>query len=263
MRKLFLAALAVFLVATAGRAADTHDKIVLDLIAQFKDPKNTPEVRSTAIRALGAMGWPGRSAVPELIKLLESPQERKSATEVVGAYFYTIESLGRMGPIAREAVPALVKAKGVAGLYDQAIDTALENILVPPPGTLFTLVAGLRNNDPSVRMTAAKVLQAYPVDAALVLPLLRDSAAKDPDPDVKRVIEEALKIVTKREVERLVQLLKDADVNVRLLAARALGQLGKDAAPAEAALKQTAEKDSDPDVKSVAKRALEKITAKP
>jgi len=263
MRKLILAAAVVLLAGAAGRAADTNDKLVADLIAQFKDTKNSPEVRSTTIRALGALGWPGQSAVPELIKILDSPQERKAAAEAIGPYYETIEALGRIGPGARDAVPALVKAKGIAAPYDQAINAALESILTPPSGSVFALLNGLRDNDPSLRLMAAKVLRSYPADPTMVLPLLRESAAKDPDPDVKRVAEETLKAVIHREVERLVGLLKDKDVNVRLLAAKALGQMGKEAAPAEAALKEVAEKDSDPDVKSVAARALTLIKAKP
>ncbi len=265
MWKSFLLSAAVLIGAcAAGRAADTSDKLVRDLLAVFNDPKNTPEVRATAIRALGALGWPGRDAVPDLIKFLGDPEERKAAKDTLGPYYQAIEALGRLGPTARAAVPALVKAKGIAAPYDQAIDGALENILLPSPATLFALLGSLRDNDPSVRLLAAKAVRNYSVDYAIVAPLLRESAAKDPDPDVKRVAKESLDLLTQAEVKRLVQLLKeDRDENVRVLAAKALGNMKADADSAVPALKEAVAKDTDPDVKCVAKNAIEMITAKP
>jgi HEAT repeat protein len=263
MRKpLLLTVAALLLACGAGRAADSDDKLVRDLVAEFTNPKNSNEVRSTAIRALAALGWPGKSAIPDLIKFLDNPEERKAARETTGPYYHAIEALGRLGPVAREAVPSLVMAKGIAAAYDQAIDAALENILIPPPGTVFNLLAPLRDNDPSARLMAAKALRTYPVDASLVLPLLRDAAANDPDPDVKRVAAESVEAVTKREVERLAGLLKDKDENVRVLAAKALGRMGLAAKDALPALKEAAE-DKDKDVSCVAKNAIEKIQSAP
>src|SRR5262249_28349755 len=116
----------VFLVAcTAGRAAEPDEKLIKDLVALFENPKNTPEVRSTAIRALGGLGWSGRSALPTLIKFLDNPEERRLAREDigpwenVGPWYYVIEAIGQMGPAAKEAVPSLVKAKGVLAAFDQ------------------------------------------------------------------------------------------------------------------------------------------------
>ncbi len=242
MGKPFLLAAAAFLITCgACRADDKDDKLVSDLVAQFRNPKNSLEVRSTAIRALGALGWPGRTAIPDLIKFLEDPDERRAARETVGPYYQAIEALGRLGPVAREAVPALVKAKGVATPYDQAIDSALENILIPQPGTLLNYLGLLRDNDPSARLMAAK----------------------DPDPDVKRVAAETVTAVTQREVARLEQLLKDRDENVRMLAAKALGHMGTAARGAAAALREAAAKDADADVRAVAANALTKVQARP
>src|SRR6516165_9476717 len=129
MGKPFLLSLAVLVAScAAGRADDGDDKLVKDLVAVFKDPKNLPEVRTSALRALGALGWPGKAAVPDLIKLLDDPEEKKGAREVLGPYYHAIQALGRIGPGARDAVPTLVRAKGIAAAYDQAIEGALENI---------------------------------------------------------------------------------------------------------------------------------------
>jgi HEAT repeat protein len=260
MKKSFLLAFAVLLGASAvGRAADGGDKLIGDLVAVFKDPKNTPEVRTTAIRALEPLGWPGRSGVPVLVKFLDDPDEKKAAREVLGPYYQAIQVLGRVGPSAREAVPTLVRAKGIAPTYDQAIEIALENILTPAAGTVYTLLGQLRDNDPSVRLMAAKTLRFYPAEAGLAMPALRESITHDPDADVKAVARESLKLLTQAEVNRLAQLLKDRDENVRLLAAKALGRMGADAAPAVPALKDVADKDTDADVRAVAKSAVEKI----
>jgi HEAT repeat protein len=259
MCKPFLFSLAALFVAcAAGRAAEPDEKLVRELVALFKDPKNKPEVRSTAIRALGTLGWPGRTALPDLIKVLEDPQERKAAADSLGPYYQAIVAVGQMGTGAQDAAPALVKAKGIAPAYDQAIDVALGNILQQPGGGVFALIGALRDNDPSVRLMAAKALRRYPADVAPVLPALRE-ATKDPDADVRRVAEESVRVVTQDEVTRLAQLLKDKDDNVRLLAAKALGRMGPPAAAAAPVLKEAAVKDADPDVRCVAKNALAKV----
>jgi HEAT repeat protein len=249
---------------SAGRAADPPDKQVRELLAVFRDPKSAPEVRTTALRALGALGWPGRDDVADVVKFLGDPEERKGAHDTIGPYLVMIEALGRLGPAARTAVPTLVKAKGIAAVYDQAVDAALESILLPTSGTADTLLASLRDNDPAVRLLAARTLRSYPVEYTVVAPLLRESAAKDPDPDVKRVADETLKVLTKAEVGHLVQFLKDRDENVRLLAAKTLGRMGADALDAVPALQAAVDNlKEDADVRAVARNAIQKITAKP
>jgi hypothetical protein len=258
--KPFLVAVAAILVAcAAGRAADTDDKLVADLIAQFKDPKVRPEVRSTAIRALAGLGYPSRAAIPDLIKLLDDPQEKKAARDALGPYYQAIIALGRIGAPARDAVPSLVKAKGMAAVYDQAIDTALESILLPPPGTEAAVLAALKDFDPSIRAGAARALANYASDAAKVLPPLRD-AAKDPDPEVSRAAKDAIDQITQVEVYRLAQALRDRDVNVRLLAAKTLKNYGAESAPALAVLNEAA-RDRDPDVSRVAQETAQLVSA--
>jgi HEAT repeat protein len=260
MRKLFLVSVTALLVTCGtGRADDTDDKLIQDLLVLLKNRKNSDDVRTTAVRALGALGWPGRAAVPDLIKFLNDAEERKAAADSVGPYLQVIESLGRLGHAARDAAPALVKAKGIAAPYDQAINQSLESILVPPAGTVYSLLASLRDYDPNVRLLAARALRAYPAEANAVLPALRESVARDPDPDVKRVAADSIQLVVSQEVARLVGLLKDRDDNVRVLAAKALGKMGSPAREAVPALQEAAAKDPDPDVQCVAKDAIRLI----
>jgi HEAT repeat protein len=264
-KSLLLSALVLSPADSAGLAADPGDKQVRDLVAVFQNPKNSSDVRTTAVRALGALGWPTRDDVPDLIKFLDDPEERKEARESIGPYLAVIEAVGRLGPVARTAVPTLVKAKGIAAPYDQAIDAALESILLPAPGTVYSLLGSLRDNDPAVRLLAARTLRNYPVEYVVVAPVLRESAAKDPDADVRRVVGETLKVLTKAEVDRLVALLKDPDANVRVLAAKALGHMGADAKDALPALKGARDNPKeDADVRAVAGNAIKKIDeAKP
>jgi HEAT repeat protein len=69
----------------------------------------------------------------------------------------------------------------------------------------------------------------------------------------------SLQAQNQQTVPNLVRRLKDKDEDVRLKAARALGNLGKSAASAAAALKEIAENDPDDTVRLVAKQALDKI----
>jgi HEAT repeat protein len=267
MRKsLVLSCAALVVACAAGRAAESDEKLVRDLVAVLNDPKNKPEIRSTAIRALGGLGWSGRSALPDLIRILDDTRERQLARdtvgpwETIGPWYHAIEAIGQMGPGAKEAVPSLVKAKGVVPVFDQAIDNALKNILQQPD--VVGLLGGLRSVDPSVRLFAARALRTSSGDFAAVHPALVQAAKSDPDDDVKRVAAASAEQVAKGEATRLAQLLKDRDENVRLLAAKALGKMGPLAIAAAPALKEAAAKDADDDVRAVAQSALRKVTGK-
>jgi len=265
-RPLLLACAALLLACTGGRAAAADEKLVADLVKLLNDRKNKPEVRSTAIHALGALGWSGISALDDLLRILDDPEERRLARETLGPWdtmgpwYYAIEAIGQMGPGAQRAVPSLVKAKGVIPPFDPAIDDALRNLLHLPDVT--GLLGGLRSADPGVRLFAARTLRTVSGDYAAVYPALIQAAKTDPDSDVRGVAAESAALVAKGEAARLARLLKDSDENVRLLAAKALGKMGILAADAVPALNEVIAKDTDPDVKAVAQSAKKKITGK-
>src|SRR5260370_24365828 len=76
MCRLFLSACVMAVtVAAASPGAEPADKLQRDLLAMLQDRKAKPEIRSTAIRALGALGWSGRSALDDLVKLIDDPEE--------------------------------------------------------------------------------------------------------------------------------------------------------------------------------------------
>ena len=66
-------------------------------------------------------------------------------------------------------------------------------------------------------------MATFPAEYAIVAPLLRESVAKDPDADVKRVARESLELITQGGSRNgWCSLLKeDRDENVRVLAAMA------------------------------------------
>jgi HEAT repeat protein len=271
MQKPVLLVLTALLIACGpGRAADPDDKLVRELLAIVKDARNnSDDVRTGAIQALGRMGGKAKRAVPDLVKLLDDPAERKDANPYVNRYYYAIQALGQIGPDAREAVPSLVRARGVSQAHALAVDAALKTILPSPDSApparkaVEGLLRDLKDKDEGVRLHAAKSLGQMGAGAKAALPALL-AAAKDPDPDVRRVAERAAETVRealgqgKDDVARLVEELRDRDEAVRLKAAKVLGRLGVAAKSAVPALSD-ATKDPDDDVRRVAKDALDKI----
>jgi HEAT repeat protein len=152
------------------------------------------------------------------------------------------------------------------------------------------LVKQLQDNDAAVRLKAVKSLEKLGADAKGALPQLAETAAKDPDEDVRTVAARALakikaavagadkaaaleelakllkdaggddKDVQAKAVAGLVRLLKNDDEVVRQEAAKALGSAGL---AGKAALKDLddAAKDPDAGVRKEARRAIDKIQA--
>lgn len=107
-----------------------------------------PELRREAVKAIGALGAGGRSAVPALIRAT-----RDENSEV---RYWAVDALRRIGPGASEAAPALVIVMADdERATQQAARRALETMgktAVP------SLVPALRSPDPWVRASAAEVL---------------------------------------------------------------------------------------------------------
>lgn len=73
-----------------------------------------PELSAAAAEALGKIGPPARTAVPELIALVEGPER--------GPRLAAIDALGRMGPSALFAIPALERAAQTEPRAQQALE---------------------------------------------------------------------------------------------------------------------------------------------
>jgi hypothetical protein len=192
---------------------------------------------------------------------------------------HVVAALGRGGNIARPALPSIAKAKGYDATLNTTVDTAQQAILQvkgkvapPQPGRPAKSRADFLNDlgnqkDVLARLAAAKALAQYAGDARVLPALLK--AMNDPDADVALVathsakaVQTALQPLKQQTVDRLVQILRDPanDVNVRLVAAKALGSLGEDAASARDDLTRIAnDPKADPDLKSTAANALKML----
>ena len=118
------------------------------------------------------------------------------------------------------------------------------------------LVDALHDADPDVRRAAARSLGQI---GRLAFPALKDKKAlDDPDAGVRAMVVEAIEWMGPTAVKPLIKALEDESPAVRRSAARALGRLGSDARPAEAAL-VAAVNDPREEVRDEAAKALRRI----
>jgi HEAT repeat protein len=265
------------------------------LAAGTPEAKDTLEALRTALddkiagnRALAAqvLGEFGADAAPALEGLLtvlmaSEPEPRKQAAI----------ALGRIGKAARVAVPALREAK--EGLGDAA-ETALTRIGTLSKDDVPALSDRLDNTKPVYRVLAAKGLAMLGEDAAPAAAALAKRLA-DPSPEVRaaaiaalgaiggKAEEKALPSLCKslaedeiaqnrgqvaeilpkvaatkadQAVTALSKSLGDADANVRVKAATAIGSMGAKGKGGAAALGKSAQDKED----AVAKASLEAIS---
>jgi HEAT repeat protein len=90
--------------------------------------------------------------------------------------------------------------------------------------------------------------------------LAKEKALSDSDPEVRRLMIEALQGMGVEAVGPLIAALKDENMDVRRSAARALGTFGRAAAASVPAL-ETSVSDPSPEVRAAAAKALRKIRA--
>lgn len=162
-----------------------------------------------------------------------------------------------------ELIAALESGRAKAGDY-RNVTPAVANAAVPG------LIAALKNDNPSVRREAIKVLHKYmvtgPPERKAAMAALKSAepalilALKDQDAGVRKAAIEALMSApaTKGQASVFIESLQDADRLVRMRAAAALGHIGpaaKEAVPALAA----AMADSDEFVSGSATNALVRI----
>jgi HEAT repeat protein len=89
----------IYALASIGEASDDVLKVVLKAL---KEPD--PKLRTAAVRACAAFGPKAKSAVPDLIRLLED--DKVNVADVYPRP--VVEALGRVGPEAKAAGPKLV-----------------------------------------------------------------------------------------------------------------------------------------------------------
>jgi hypothetical protein len=150
-------------------------------------------------------------------------------------------------------VCALLVAVCTGGLFGSRVARADE-------AAVQKLIEHLRDEDPFVRLKAAKALGRMGAAARSAIPALK-ALADDPDEDVRMVAANAIRKIgagPDPRVAGLVENLGSGDAMVRMQAAKALGQLGPAAREALPALRKL-KNDPDEDVRMIAASAIRKI----
>jgi len=197
-------------------------------------------------------------AVPRLALALSADQPRVRKESAV--------TLGKLGVKAASAVPELQKA-----LKDEVLDVRIEAIValseIGPQGkAAVPELTGFLSDDeaPPVRQSAAYALGKIGRDARSAVPALHRMTANRNNIE-KTVAAWALVQIApdaetiKMAIPLLAQALQESpNPDVRIEAAKALGQIGSGSAPASDALKNAA-KDSNETVRKAAEEALTKL----
>ena len=202
----------------------------------------------------GPAATPEQKKVRELIVKLMDPdaRTRKDAAR----------ALGRMGPAAEEAVPSLRKAIGDEPLVAIWAQYAIAEITDTDEPYVSAIAAYLRNEDDDLRGHAAAALGEMGPRAVKALPELMRTITEDKNPNVRFNAGLAVPKMKAKAVPALIEALKDPRDQIRRYAAQALGNIGPDAYPALAALKEVEAKDTDPVTRDAAKWAVSKIGGK-
>ena len=152
---------------------------------------------------------------------------------------------------ARGDAPGLIKALEYQKLWRVRRDAAVALGQIGDADAVEPLIAGLKDDNPSVRLAAAEALGEIG-DAGALGPLI--AALKSPAVDVRKAAAESLgQIGDAGSLGPLMAALKDASWSVRRAAADALGQIGD--ADAVAPLRVAFE-DQDSNVRRAAAAAL-------
>jgi HEAT repeat protein len=251
---------AAYALGTLGPEAAPAVPALRNVLELHGDKADHEYVRGMAAWALGRIGPAAESAIP----LLSQTMHSRGHLAVRRA---SVESLGNFGASAKAVVPDLVK------LLDDDDATTRVNTAVAlwkidrHPKAAPALVEMLRHGKPPEPYLAAVALGQMQPDAAAVAPALIEAlhssdgdvrraaarslgqlgkvafpalgqaqALQDPQPEARRLVIEALSWMGPAAVNPLTAALKDKSPGVRHAAARALGNLGKEALSAESAL---------------------------
>ena len=241
---------------------------------------------SLAAGAVNVLRLTGPGAAPAIDALLKYAEGNSKARRSV------IQALGKIGPAANRAVPMIIQAFKTGDRNSrESAAYALGNIARPVESIVPVLIAALGDSDNVVRERGALGLGKMGPPAAKAQAALR-KALKDTDRTVASRAAWALGRLgasDEQTIALLIESLQSTDINVlaatalgqagkpgidalvkmlgrdpvrRLLAVRALGQIGRGAAAAAPAVRK-ATSDSDANVRRAAVLALKKIVEIP
>lgn len=256
----------------------TSAQLIPSLVATLRDG----ETRLATLWDLAHIGPPAREAMPALIGVLRS--ERLAAVRT--AAVVAVRAIG----VTSSDVPALVPALG-----DPDINVRIPLVAVLKPHAAEArsiLERQMTGADVEGRKTAARALGGLGRELpSEVLPVL-GRALDDADAQVRATVVHALAdvgspamsalrgalrhrdgrvratavqvIITVPEqqadaIAAIIPLLDDTDVTVRTHAVQALGAMGSMAGAARERLTRIAERDPSPEIRELAKRALEDL----
>jgi HEAT repeat protein len=201
-----------------------NDKVVAALVVALKDSKY-PQGRTASVQAITALGARAKSAIPDLIAVMQDSETP------INLRHLTIDALGTIGPEAKAAVPPLL------------------DILKDKKQPEF------------VRCSAARNLGRFGEHSKAALPVFTDLLS---DPKVPAELAGAavngLAAMGKDGVPALGEAVKQGNSLTRRVAINQLAELGDVAKPAIPAL-QEATKDKDPAISRLANRTIRLIEA--
>jgi HEAT repeat protein len=245
-------------------------------------------VRDIAVRALADPDLPADLAAPAMKSALQGIEDPAQRMDIVDALASLgarvvpscIESLEQKSPLRDSAIQLLIKLGPTAAPAVDALRKTLKDpqtelrreamfalgaIGASASAAVDEIAAQLADKDAEVRHAACYALGKIGPAAAAALPKLQ--AATEGDDAFMQIaaVWAAMKIapqdeeLKRRAVPLLVKGLTDEREHIRIECAYSLGELGRTAQPAVAALQQAQQQDDSQDVRTAIAEALELI----
>ena len=191
------------------------------LTARISDPR--PQVRREAILALAAMEGSAKGALPAIAKALGDPDTAAAATFAmgsIGAIPPDVESKVRQNAEAKDAMLGTVSMWALARCHPEDKQLRVK--------VTEKLVARVDDEDPYVRIAAARGLVALPPAPEITLPIWKRVLANASESTVHHALD-ALAELGKPAIPQMVDALKFEKLRPDVLAI--MRQLGPAAAP--------------------------------
>jgi HEAT repeat protein len=219
------------------------------LAEKLKDSR--PEVRREAVLALGAMKEAAIPLLPQIAAIVSDEPSKTAATFV----------LGQLGQIPAGSEEIIRKNVQSDDLFLSTVSLWALARVHPEDKELHRqatqqLVDRLKDQDPFVRVAAARALAALPPTPEITIPIL-EKALRNADTKTVHHALDALASLGAPAVPRLVELLNQQKP-LRVQLAYTLGQMGPAAAPATESLAKLVG-DEDVNLSTEAVLALSKI----
>lgn len=182
----------LLLLTSLSAPVDTpDDATVAKWVADLSE--NGP-ARQTAVDALMSAGPKAKSAVPALIKLIDTKGRNSEAVEILGA----------IGPGAKDAVPVLMgllpKEPGGFGFFDDAVALALARIDGPKIEATRVLMFGTAKGH-SIYLTVSGMFKHYPAEVTRHLVTL----CSDKDAKTRAKAAEVIGTLKEKEITKVPQ----------------------------------------------------------